>query len=128
TDHEGHIWFSTVKPVGYPVPVSGVVGELLRAQGRHNMRPAHMHFMAHKEGYKTQFSQLYSSDDPNLDSDVQFGVTRALVVDYHLHQGEPAPDGAQLKEWYSLDCTFTLSRGKSMLPAPPITGKASGPR
>ena len=53
------------------------VGELLRAQGRHNMRPAHIHFLIDKPGFKTQFSQVYSSDDPNLETDVQFAVTQA---------------------------------------------------
>ena len=62
------------------MPVNGPVGDLLRAQGRHNLRPAHMHFLIHKPGFKTQFSQLYSSDDPNLDTDVQFGVTPALIA------------------------------------------------
>ncbi|WP_398499513.1 dioxygenase [Variovorax sp.] len=57
TDGEGHIRFRTIKPSGYPIPVSGPVGALLRAQGRHNMRPAHIHFMIRKPGFKTQFSQ-----------------------------------------------------------------------
>src|SRR5205085_8459225 len=92
TDAEGHVWFRSVKPAGYPIPVSGPVGELLRAQGRHNMRPAHIHFMIHKPGFKTQFSQVYSSDDPHIDSDVQFGVTEALVGHYVPHDSEPAPD------------------------------------
>jgi hydroxyquinol 1,2-dioxygenase len=68
--------------------------ELNRAQGRHNLRPAHTHFMIHKAGYKTQFSQLYSADDPNLETDVQFGVTAALIGHYEAHDqaSEPAPD------------------------------------
>ena len=47
--------------------------------------------MIYKPGFKTQFSQVYSSDDPNLETDVQFGVTRALVGQYVLHEGEAAP-------------------------------------
>ena len=70
TDKEGRIGFRSIKPAGYPIPVSGPVGDLLRAQHRHNMRPAHIHFLIYKQGYKTQFSQVYSSDDPFLDSDV----------------------------------------------------------
>ena len=66
TDAQGHVWFRSVKPRGYPIPLNGPVGALLRAQGRHNLRPAHIHFMIHKEGFKTQFSQVYSSDDPNI--------------------------------------------------------------
>lgn len=128
TDGTGRIAFRTIKPVGYPIPLSGPVGALLRAQGRHNMRPAHIHFMVFKPGFKTQFAQVYSSDDPHLETDVQFGVTRALVGQYVLHSGEtpPAPDveGA----WYTLDHHFVIEPGEARLPKPPITGKASGER
>lgn len=128
TDAQGHIAFRSIKPRGYPIPVNGVVGELLRRQGRHNMRPAHIHFLIHKPGYKTQFSQVYSSDDPHLETDVQFGVTRALVGQYVLHDGEAAPDADVTGRWYSLDHHFTVIRGDDALPQPPITAKAEGPR
>ena len=59
TDSDGHIAFRSVKPAGYPIPIDGPVGELLRAQGRHNMRPAHLHFLASKDGFKTLISQIY---------------------------------------------------------------------
>ncbi|MGZ5154945.1 MAG: dioxygenase family protein [Caldimonas sp.] len=128
TDTQGRIAFRSVKPAGYPIPVSGPVGALLRAQGRHNMRPAHIHFMIHKPGFKTQFSQVYSSDDPNLESDVQFGVTEALIGHYVLHADEPAPDDDVTGPWYSLDHHFTIEPGEARLPAAPISGKASGER
>jgi hydroxyquinol 1,2-dioxygenase len=117
TDAEGHVGFRTVKPVGYPIPVTGPVGAMLRAQGRHNMRPAHIHFLIHKPGYKTQFSQVYSSDDPNLETDVQFGVTSALVGNY-------VRDGAGWK----LQHHFTIVPGDDALPPAPISGKAEGDR
>ena len=128
TDAAGHVALRTVKPAGYPIPLSGPVGALLRAQGRHNMRPAHIHFMIVKPGFKTQFSQVYSSDDPNLDSDVQFAVTRALIGQYVLHEGEPAPADDVTGPWYSLDYHFVIEPGEARLPRPPITGKAAGPR
>jgi hydroxyquinol 1,2-dioxygenase len=128
TDADGRIAFRTVKPAGYPVPVSGPVGALLRAQGRHNLRPAHIHFMVLKRGFKTQFSQLYSSDDPNLDSDVQFGVTRALIGRYVRHEGEPAPAADVTGPWLTLAHRFVIEPGESRLPQPPITGKTQGER
>ncbi|MEJ8812763.1 dioxygenase [Variovorax ureilyticus] len=128
TDARGHIAFRSVKPAGYPIPLSGPVGALLRAQGRHNMRPAHIHFMIYKPGFKTQFSQVYSSDDPRLDTDVQFGVTQALIGQYVLHTDEPAPDADVGGPWYSLDHHFVIEPGEARLPNPPITGKASGER
>lgn len=128
TDGAGHIAFRTIKPSGYPIPLSGPVGALLRAQGRHNMRPAHIHFMFFKQGFKTQFAQVYSSDDPHLETDVQFGVTQALVGQYVLHDGERAPSADVAGLWYSLDHHFVIEPGDAELPTAPITGKATGPR
>jgi hydroxyquinol 1,2-dioxygenase len=119
TDQDGHIAFQSIKPAGYPIPVSGPTGELLRAQGRHNMRPAHLHFLASKDGFKTLISQIYVNDDDKLETDVQFGVTRALIGDYVRHDG-PAPAGDVKGEWYSLDQTFVMEPGKSRMPRPPI--------
>lgn len=128
TDGEGHVWFRTVKPSGYPIPVSGPVGTLLKVQGRHNMRPAHIHFMIHKAGFKTQFSQVYSSDDPNLETDVQFGVTQALIGHYVRHDQNPPPGSGITGPWFSLSHTFVIEPGEARLPRPPITGKETGPR
>jgi catechol 1,2-dioxygenase len=128
TDSDGHIAFRSIKPIGYPIPVNGPVGELLRAQGRHNLRPAHIHFLIFKSGFKTQFSQVYSSDDPNLETDVQFGVTKALIGKYVLHDNEPAPAPDVKARWYSLDHHFVIEPGEAKLPKPPITGKATGER
>ena len=47
-------------PAGYPIPIDGPVGAFIRAQGRHNMRPAHLHFLTYKPGFKTLVSQEYA--------------------------------------------------------------------
>ena len=90
TDAQGKFWFRSVKPAGYPIPIDGPVGDLLRAGKRHNYRPAHLHFLIFKEGFKTLISQIYSPDDDKLETDAQFGVTRALIGNYVRHDG-PAP-------------------------------------
>lgn len=128
SDAQGHIAFRSIKPSGYPIPIDGPVGELLRAQGRHNMRPAHLHFLASKEGFKTLISQIYVNDDKYLDGDVQFGVTRHLVGDYVRHEDEPAPAPDVKGPWYSLEHTFVMEPGVSKLPKAPISGKARGDR
>ena len=128
TDADGHVAFRSVKPAGYPIPVDGPVGDLLRAQGRHNMRPAHLHFLASKEGFKTLISQVYVNDDPYLDTDVQFGVTRHLIGRYVRHEGEASPAADVAGPWYSLEHTLVLEPGQSKLPKAPITGKAEGGR
>ena len=128
TDADGRISFRSVKPAGYPIPIDGPVGELLRAQGRHNMRPAHLHFLVHKPGFKTLISQLYAPDDKNIETDVQFGVTRHLIGDYIRHD-ESCPRAADVKApWYSLEHTFVMEAGEARLPKLPITGKAEGAR
>ena len=127
SDREGRISFRSVKPAPYPIPVNGPVGDLLRVQGRSNMRPAHVHFLISKPGYKTHISQVYANDDPYLETDVQFGVTRALVGNFVRHENEEAPDSDIQGPWYSLDFTFTIEEGESVLPRPPITGKTGNP-
>jgi catechol 1,2-dioxygenase len=119
TDGQGHFGFRSVKPAGYPIPVDGPVGDLVRATKRHNYRPAHLHFLIYKPGFKTLISQIYVNDDPRLETDVQFGVTRALIGNYVRHEGA-APAKDVTGEWYSLDQTFVMEPGKSRLPKPPI--------
>jgi hydroxyquinol 1,2-dioxygenase len=114
TDADGCFSFESVKPAGYPVPTHGPTGALLRAQGRHNFRPAHVHFLIYKPGFKTITSQVYDPEDPNLETDSQFGVTKALIGNYVTQ-----PDGS-----FTLEFTFVLERGEARLPKPPISGKA----
>jgi catechol 1,2-dioxygenase len=128
TDQDGHISFRSVKPAGYPIPIDGPTGELLRAQGRHNMRPAHLHFLASKDGFKTLISQLYVPDDRFIETDAQFGVTRHLIGNYVRHDSEKAPALEVSAPWYSLEHTFVMQAGPNRLPRPPISGKARGER
>ena len=111
---DGSFSFRSVKPAGYPVPTDGPTGALLRAQKRHNFRPAHLHFLIHKPGFKTIASQVYDPDDPHLETDSQFAVTKALIGNY-LKKGET----------YSLEFSFTLEPGESWLPKAPITEKVA---
>ena len=94
TDEQGRFWFRTVKMIGYPIPTDGVVGRLLRAQDRHPFRPAHLHALIVKPGFKVLISQVYDPSDPHIETDTQFGVTRALMGDYVRHD-EPHPDLAR---------------------------------
>jgi catechol 1,2-dioxygenase len=119
TDAEGKFGFRSVKPAGYPIPIDGPVGDLVRAGKRHHYRPAHLHFLIFKEGFKTLISQIYVNDDDRLETDVQFGVTKALIGNYVRHNG-PAPASDVKGEWYSLDQTFVMEPGKARLPKPPI--------
>ena len=82
TEDDGRYWFHTRKPVSYTVPGDGPVGAMLEAAGRHNWRPAHIHFMLSAPGYETLVTQLFTDDDPYLETDAVFGVKDSLVVHY----------------------------------------------
>jgi catechol 1,2-dioxygenase len=112
TEADGSFGFTSVKPAGYPVPVDGPNGALLGAQNRHNMRPAHLHFLVEKPGYKTIASQVYDPEDPHLETDSQFGVTRALIGNFVKHGDE-----------YRLEFTFVIEPGEARRPRAPITAK-----
>jgi catechol 1,2-dioxygenase len=120
TDADGRFWFDTVKMVGYPIPTDGVVGRLLQAQSRHPFRPAHLHALVVKPGFKVLISQVYDPTDPHIDTDVQFGVTRALMGNYVRHD-EPHPSRPGVRRpWYALDYTYVMEPGNAVLPKPPI--------
>ena len=127
SDAEGRFDFRSVKPAGYPIPVDGPVGDLVRATRRHNFRPAHLHFMVFKPSFKTLISQVYSPDDPHIDSDVQFGVTRALIGNYVRHD-EPSGELGFAAPWFSLDQRFVLEAGEARRPVAPIRAKVSEAR
>lgn len=120
TDAEGRFFFRSVKPAGYPVPTDGPVGELLRAQRRHPFRPAHLHVLGFKPGYKTLITQVFVDDDERLESDVVFGVTRHLIGHYRRYEGQPAPAEDVEGPWFSLDYDFVMEPGEARLPTPPI--------
>jgi catechol 1,2-dioxygenase len=117
TDTDGCFRLRTVKMVGYPIPTDGVVGRLLAAQQRHPYRPAHLHALIVKPGFKVLISQVYDPTDPHIDSDVQFGVTKALVGAFVRHD---EPHAAAPGPWYSLDHTYVMEHGEPVLPKPPI--------
>jgi protocatechuate 3,4-dioxygenase beta subunit len=120
TDAAGRFSFRSVKPAGYPVPTDGPVGDLLRAQHRHPYRPAHIHFLGFKQRHKTLITQVFVDDDEHLESDVVFGVTRALVGDFRRHdQGKPPAAGVRAP-WYTLSYRFVMESGEAILPKPPI--------
>lgn len=120
SDAEGRFWFRSVKPAGYPVPTGGPVGELLRAQRRHPYRPAHLHFLAFKPGWKTLITQVFVDHDERLETDIVFGVTSHLIGRYARRTGEAPPEPDVNGEWYSLDYDFVMEPGEAKLPHPPI--------
>jgi hydroxyquinol 1,2-dioxygenase len=94
TDAEGNYAFWAVRPVAYPIPDDGPVGELLRAGGRGPMRPAHIHFMVSAPGYARLITHVFANGDPYLGNDAVFGVKDSLIADFTEHPaGTKAADG-----------------------------------
>jgi hydroxyquinol 1,2-dioxygenase len=105
TDADGLYVVRTVKPVGYSIPMDGPVGGMVKAQGRHGMRPAHIHFLVGAPGYRELVTALYLRDDPHLADDVVFGSSGDLAVD--LDANDP---GCPIKGLPSIRFDLRLSR------------------
>ncbi len=116
TDAQGRYHFKSVRPAGYPVPVDGPCGDLLRAQNRHPYRPAHLHFMVSAPGYGVLTTQVFADDDERLDTDVTFSVLDSLKGNYQLHSA----DAQHATPWYGLAFDFVLFPGVTRFPTPPI--------
>ncbi|MBW4706335.1 6-chlorohydroxyquinol-1,2-dioxygenase [Roseobacter sp. YSTF-M11] len=92
TDADGNFAFWTVKPEAYPIPTDGPVGDLLEAGARHNMRPAHIHFIVSAPGFKSIVSELFAREDQYIEGDAVFGVKDSLLVDF-VEADEPETAG-----------------------------------
>jgi hydroxyquinol 1,2-dioxygenase len=79
---KGEYAFKTYKPKFYGVPTDGPVGDLLRAMGRHPMRPAHMHAIVSAPGHEQVITHVFVEGDPYLDSDAVFAVKDSLIGKY----------------------------------------------
>jgi hydroxyquinol 1,2-dioxygenase len=94
TGPDGAYSFWALKPVPYPIPHDGPVGELLKATGRSPMRAAHLHLMVSAPGCRTLVTHVFVAGDEHLDSDAVFGVRDSLVREFcDQPAGTPTPGG-----------------------------------
>ena len=111
-DGDYDLW--TAKPVSYPIPSDGPVGELLAVTDRHDMRPAHFHVIASADGHRTIVTELFTDDDPHLHSDAVFGVKPSLVVHYDRIDTPAALKAAGRTEpYWDLEYDFILTPGQA---------------
>ena len=82
TGADGCYEFIGIKPVAYPIPDDGPVGQMLGNLGRHPWRPAHMHFMLNHPNFERIVTHTFVAGDPYLISDTVFGVKESLILDY----------------------------------------------
>ncbi|WIY52025.1 intradiol ring-cleavage dioxygenase [Devosia sp. YIM 151766] len=80
TGADGAYSFRGIRPVSYPIPDDGPVGQMLGALGRHPNRPAHMHFIVSAPGHETIVTHTFVDGDQWLSSDAVFGVKSSLVA------------------------------------------------
>ncbi|MDI5935909.1 intradiol ring-cleavage dioxygenase [Halomonas kalidii] len=90
TGADGRYDFIGIKPVPYPIPDDGPVGQMLASLGRHPWRPAHMHFLLEHPDYERIVTHTFVAGDDYLPSDAVFGVKDSLVVDYRESTDESA--------------------------------------
>lgn len=103
TGPDGRYEFRGVKPVSYPIPHDGPVGEMLKALGRHPWRPAHMHFLVTAPGFRRLTTHVFVAGDRYLDSDAVFGVKDSLV-------GEFVRDANDGDVMWTVEYDFVLDR------------------
>jgi hydroxyquinol 1,2-dioxygenase len=107
---KGEYAFKTYKPKFYGVPTDGPVGELLRAMGRHPMRPAHMHAIVSAPGYQQVITHVFVEGDPYLDSDAVFAVKDSLIGRYvKVDSPEQAKKLGMPNPFLKLEWDFHLS-------------------
>ena len=92
TRPDGSFGFIAVRPVPYPIPADGPVGQMLEATGRHPWRPAHIHMIVRADGHRTPTTHIFDADSDYLDSDAVFAVKPTLVRRFAADQ--PTPEGA----------------------------------
>jgi hydroxyquinol 1,2-dioxygenase len=82
TDTDGSYEIRTVRPVPYPIPFDGPVGDVLRANGRGWMRPGHTHMWVKAERCKDLITHVFDADTEYLHEDAVFGVRPSLVREF----------------------------------------------
>jgi hydroxyquinol 1,2-dioxygenase len=110
TDDDGRFWYRSITPRYYPMPTDGPCGEIMRAANRPIMRPQHVHFWFHAEGYQPLITQLFYRNDPYIGRDAVFADVDSLQADFVRHEPGIAPDGTTVDEGFvTLDWTFVLA-------------------
>ncbi|RPB09944.1 aromatic compound dioxygenase [Morchella conica CCBAS932] len=98
---EDGFWFKGIRPVPYPVPTDGPVGDMLLKLKRHAYRPSHMHFKINAPGFDELVTALYVRGDPYETSDAVFGVKSSLIIDLRKIEDAAlaAKHGMQVGDW-----------------------------
>jgi hydroxyquinol 1,2-dioxygenase len=88
TGQDGRYAFTGIKPVSYPIPDDGPVGQMLGHLGRHPYRPAHMHYLITAPGFQRLVTHTFVGGDDYLASDAVFGVKASLIAPFERLEGQ----------------------------------------
>ncbi|KAI1144135.1 aromatic compound dioxygenase [Hypoxylon sp. FL0543] len=105
TDSEGRYAMICLRPTAYPVPSDGPGGRLLQMLDRHPWRPAHIHFIVSREGFRTLTTQIFDVDDGHIADDSVFAVKDELLVKFEKREAEGK--GKERAHW-TLQYDFSL--------------------
>jgi protocatechuate 3,4-dioxygenase beta subunit len=108
TGADGRYEFRTVRPVSYPIPDDGPVGELLRASGRDHWRAAHIHAIVSAPGCRPVTTHLFDAQNEYLHRDAVFGVKDSLIREFAPPGPADPPDVR-----YVAEMNFVLVREDS---------------
>ncbi|MEB3103693.1 dioxygenase family protein [Ferviditalea candida] len=117
TDEQGRYEIRTIVPGPYDIAKGGPVGRLLHALGRHDWRPAHIHFKVSCEGHVPLTTMLFVPGDPYLGSDAIGAVKHSLIMNMERHD-----DPEQIQE-RGLNKPFCTCRYDFKLKQPQSVGK-----
>ena len=120
TDANGDYLIRTTAPVGYSIPMDGPVGDLVTSQGRHGMRPAHIHFLISSPDYRELVTALYIDGDVHIADDVVFGVAGDLIVKIVDHDpGCPIQGASSVRYDFSLSKASAADKASGRVGADP---------
>ncbi len=106
TGQDGRYAFRTARPVSYPIPADGPVGDLLLATARHCWRAAHIHAVVSAPGHRAVTTHIFDAENPYLTSDAVFGVRDSLIRPFR----SAGPDDPQ-------DVSFVADMDFALVPA-----------
>lgn len=110
TDDEGRYEVRTIVPVPYEIPTEGPTGRLLAVQGKHTMRPAHLHLIVTHEGHDKLTTQIFFEGGEYVEDDCVEAVKPQLVA--RLERHEPGENGGIEGPYYTLDYDFVLMKAR----------------
>jgi hydroxyquinol 1,2-dioxygenase len=110
TRDDGSYAFLAVRPVPYPIPFDGPVGQMLDSTGRHPWRPAHIHMIVRAPSYKPVTTHIFDRKSEYLDSDAVFAVKPSLLRDFVERSADDPDKPAGVEgDWVSVENDIVLA-------------------